>query len=48
MDYLYNGERVGMFDKGVPEIWLFQSDGIMSDLICKQELRGMLIFKAAK
>ena len=25
---LYNGERMGMIDKGVPEIRLFQSNGI--------------------
>ena len=29
--YLYNGERIGMIDKGVPEICLFYSDKI----ICK-------------
>ena len=26
--YLYNSERTGMIDKNVPEICLFQSDGI--------------------
>ena len=26
--YLYNGERMGVIEKGVPEICLFQSNGI--------------------
>ena len=26
--YLYNGERIGIIDKGIPKISLFQSDGI--------------------
>ena len=28
LDLLYNGERMGMVDKGIPEICLFQSNGI--------------------